>query len=828
VKMKSLYLLVLFALPVWAKLTPEQIEKLPAPAERQVNFSEDVKPILEASCIKCHGRGKDKGGFRIDNRETFLKGGDSGAVVLEGNSKESLLVHMVSGLDPDNVMPQKGSKLKTEQVGILRAWIDQGLKWDGKVSFGKLPPINLVPRKPEIPEIEGIEHPIDRFVRTYLKAKDISAPKAVDDRIFARRAYLDAIGLLPSPEEMENFDKDTASDKRKRLVKELLGRNLDYAQNWMTFWNDVLRNDYKGTGYIDGGRKQITSWLFNSLATNKSYNQFVSELIDPTAESEGFSKGIVWRGVVNASQTPQMQAAQNISQVFMGVNLKCASCHDSFINDWTLADSYGLASIYADGPLEMFKCDQPTGKKALMRFIYPELGEVDAKLDKKERLHHLAELVTSNKNGRLTRTIVNRLWARLMGRGIVEPVDDMDAKAWSQDLLDFLAADLVENNYDLKHILELIMTSEAYQLPTVPVTEQASKDFVFRGPLVRRLSAEQFIDAMGTVAGVWNEKPSGEVNFSLADGKKLDPNLADLPGKPKWIWKDSKAAEKTEAVTIYLRKFVELSEQPSRAAFIVTCDNSFKLYINGEEAGSSKDHTKPSFIEAKKYLRKGINLIAVAASNSPGAPDKADADQSNPAGLLLYARVRHVEDGKTEVVMDFASDSSWLWSIVKEDGWEKPSYAAAGWYKAAELGEGNISPWNLGPKIAQIAANMDYYGRIRAVLVPSDSLMTALGRPNREQVVTTRSSVATTLQALELTNGPTLSGTIKKGADKLLARGSDPERLVKEIYERALGREPKSEELSLSKDLVGSPAQKDGVEDLLWATVMLPEFQLIY
>ena len=85
----------------------------------------------------------------------------------------------------------------------------------------------------------------------------------------------------------------------------------------------------------------------------------------------------MWRGVVNASQTPEMQAAQNISQVFMGVNLKCASCHDSFINDWQLADAYGLASIYADRPLEMVECDRPTGKTAPMKFLYAELGSID-------------------------------------------------------------------------------------------------------------------------------------------------------------------------------------------------------------------------------------------------------------------------------------------------------------------------------------------------------------------------------------------------------------------------------------------------------------------
>lgn len=101
-------------------------------------------------------------------------------------------------------------------------------------------------------------------------------------------------------------------------------------------------------------------------------------MINPNGETAGFTKGIVWRGTVNASQTPPIQAAQNISQVFMGVNLKCASCHDSFINDWTLADAYGLASVYSNDVLEMFKCDKPTGKKAGVKFIFPQLGEINA------------------------------------------------------------------------------------------------------------------------------------------------------------------------------------------------------------------------------------------------------------------------------------------------------------------------------------------------------------------------------------------------------------------------------------------------------------------
>src|SRR5262249_6003766 len=154
------------------------------------------------------------------------------------------------------------------------------------------------------------------------------------------------------PQGLQAFVADRRPDKRARLVERLLNDRRRYAEHWLSFWNDALRNDYKGTGYIDGGRQQISNWLYTALFDNLPYDRFVAQLINPApgAGAEGFSKGFTWRGVVNASQSTPMQAAQNISQVFMGVNLKCASCHDSFINDWQLADAYGLAGIYADAP----------------------------------------------------------------------------------------------------------------------------------------------------------------------------------------------------------------------------------------------------------------------------------------------------------------------------------------------------------------------------------------------------------------------------------------------------------------------------------------------
>src|SRR2546423_1615006 len=185
---------------VQAALSPQQIAQLPPPATHAVDFSKEIKPIIEASCIKCHGRGKDKGGLRLDNRETLLKGGDSGAVVVPGKGEESLLIGLVAGLDPDNVMPKKGSRLTAEQVGLLRAWIDQGAPWDSGVSFGRLEPLNLKPRRPDVPPGAKSANPIDRFLGPYFTQHQIKAPAPVSDRLFARRVYLDIIGLLPPPE----------------------------------------------------------------------------------------------------------------------------------------------------------------------------------------------------------------------------------------------------------------------------------------------------------------------------------------------------------------------------------------------------------------------------------------------------------------------------------------------------------------------------------------------------------------------------------------------------------------------------------------------------
>ena len=260
---------------------------------------------------------------------------------------------------------------------------------------------------------------IDRVLDGWLAEKGAPTPPPADDATFQRRVSLDLVGVLPSAEEAQAFAADRRPDKRVQLVRALLARDVDYADHWMVFWNDLLRNDYAGTGYIDGGRKQITNWLYLSLLTNKPYDRFTRELVAPSTDSEGFAKGIIWRGAVSAAQMPELQYSQSVSQTFLGINMKCASCHDSFVDRWKLRDAYGLAAIYSDQPMELVRCDIPTGKPAAAAWPFPELGQVDAAKPRDERLAQLAG----------ERRVVQRLGGELGRLGEPEQLEVAVARA---------------------------------------------------------------------------------------------------------------------------------------------------------------------------------------------------------------------------------------------------------------------------------------------------------------------------------------------------------------------------------------------------------------
>ena len=499
------------------------------PKDKQTDFAHEVVPLLKTKCTKCHTNGTYKGGVSFDTREALVKS----KAVVPGKSAMSELHKRVVTRDADLRMPPgKAEPLTAKEAATLAKWIDDGLPWEPGFTFKPATYVApLKPRKVNVPAAKpGLEHPIDRILDAYYTANKVTPPAQLDDFSFMRRAYLDLIGLPPSADEYYEQEGSLADLRRPALVRKLLNENRAYADHWLAFWNDALRNEYRGTGYIDGGRKQITAWLYQSLIENKPYDKFARELIRPTPNSEGFAKGIKWRGEVNASQIVELQFAQNVGQVFFGANLKCASCHDSFIDNWKLADAYGMAAIIADKPLAVHRCDKPTGATASAKFLFPELGTIDTNAPKTKRLEQLAALITHPDNGRFSRTMVNRVWHRLMGRGIVHPVDVMGNKPWSEDLLDYLAVYFSDNGYDIKKLIEHIATSQAYQSKAVPLAKEIAGDgYVFRGPELKRLSAEQFLDA------IWMLTSTAPVAKSGAFPGTLPPFPATTPKERQFI-----------------------------------------------------------------------------------------------------------------------------------------------------------------------------------------------------------------------------------------------------------------------------------------------------
>ncbi|MEO0445855.1 MAG: DUF1549 domain-containing protein, partial [Verrucomicrobiota bacterium] len=549
---------------------------------RPVDFAHEIVPVLKQHCVECHGGDKAKGGFSLNTRALFLE--DDAAV--PGKAEESYFLELIEALDPDDQMPPESKpRVPAEHLTLLKRWVNEGMTWETGFSFG-LPTWepSLKPRIVSLPPAkEGRSHPIDRI----LDATMDSLPKQASDAAFLRRATLDAIGLLPAPEALESFLADSRPDKRSIAIDTLLENDIGYADHWLTTWNDLLRNDYTGTGFITKGRTQITSWLYDALRKNIPYDRFVRELIaPPTEDSAGFINGIQWRGTVNASQTREIQFSQNVSQVFLGINMKCASCHDSFVDRWKLVDAYGLAAIFSETPLELNRCDQPTGVMAKPTWIFPELGHIDPNLPKDKRLTQLAQLLTHPDNGRFTRTVVNRLWERLMGRGIVHPVDAMDTQPWNEDLLDFLATRFANDGYDLREFIRFVMNSEAYQAQSVILKNAPDSAYTYRGPLAKRMTAEQFLDSIWQITGTNPSRAEASANRLIQPN--IPPQRTDAltaePISAKWIWHAGEPSDRS-----LLQQTLDLAATPKAVLLMATCDNAFSLRINGTKVAASRE-----------------------------------------------------------------------------------------------------------------------------------------------------------------------------------------------------------------------------------------------
>ena len=512
-----------------------------------------------------------------------------------------------------------------------------------------------------------------------------------------------------------------------------------------------------------------------------------------------------------------MQAAQSLSQVFLGVDLECASCHDSFINDWKLADSYALANVFANEPLEIHRHHQATGKTAETRFLFPELGEIDAAAPREERMKRLAAIVTSKENGRLARTIVNRLWSRFLGRGLVEPVDEMDGLPWNQELLDWLAADFVEHGYDLRHTMSRILTSRAYRLASVAAdpAAQTQQDFSFRGPVRRRLSAEQIADSVSKLLHPLFPK---EAHHPPASELIEIPEIPDAIQRAKWVWRPGgNGGTEAEPGTAHFQKIARpaYARRLVKGEAFLTADDSFELSVNGKPVGKAEGWETLHYIDFTEFLRGVKTTLDIRVTNS--------GDRKSPAGLFGVVRITYLNpDGATERLLVPTYSS---WRVVPEGDAGEP-------FRSEEVAVYGQGPWKKLDRA--IPLDTGYPGDfVRAVSVRNNPFLRALGRPVRDAVFTSRQAHASLLEAkeLELTDGKFLADALKEGAATITLKArNNSSSIAHRIYREFLGRKGSDPELEAMKRRIGQPKVKDQarVKDALWEIFVSPEFQIIH
>jgi hypothetical protein len=380
---------------------------------------------------------------------------------------------------------------------------------------------------------------IDRHVFARLKMLSIQPSDLCTDQEFIRRAYLDLCALLPSPAEVKAFLASKDREKRARLIDALLERT-EYADFWTLKWMDVLRGSRRTLG--DKGIEVYRDWLHNNLQKNTALDQVVRELL--TGEGNAFEVGPA--NFYRATRDPQ-ELAENTAQLFLGVRMQCAKCHNHPFERWTQDDYFSLAAFFAGVKQKTLSGKKFNVKKQEPEIVFAGKGELKhpttgkvvrprflgsrqpADLDK-ERREALADWLTAPGNPFFARSVVNRLWYHVMGRGIVDPVDDFrDSNPSANDeLLDALAKDFVARDFDVKHLLRTILNSRTYQLSARSNASNRDDNKYFSHAVVKLLTAEQMLDAISAGTEVpekFAKYPAGTRAVQLLDGEVNHPFL---------------------------------------------------------------------------------------------------------------------------------------------------------------------------------------------------------------------------------------------------------------------------------------------------------------
>jgi len=367
---------------------------------------------------------------------------------------------------------------------------------------------------------------IDRHVNAHLKKLNLRPSDVCDDATFLRRAHLDIIGTLPTAAEVRRFLADESSDKRSQLVDALLKRP-EFADFWALKWADLLRVDRQKLGQRDA--YAYYRWIREQFAANRPLDQFARALLTAEGPLDDAPAGHFYKVV---SKPGEM--ANAVSQVFLGIRIACAECHHHPFDRWSQADYYGMSGFFSQVNVRKGALGETLLAEGNPGVKHPRTGaavqpyalgtEMPAAAPAGDRRRVLAEWFTAPENPWFARNLANRLVAHFLGRGVVEPVDDVRATnpAGNPALLDAVAKSLVDARFDLKQFIRTLTASRTYQLSATPNDTNAQDEQNYSRALFKRLPAEVLLDAVCQVTGVpekFDGVPAGARAIQLWDSQ---------------------------------------------------------------------------------------------------------------------------------------------------------------------------------------------------------------------------------------------------------------------------------------------------------------------
>jgi hypothetical protein len=505
-----------------------------------IDYFKQVRPILEANCYECHRGAKPKSRLVLDELAGALKGGKSGSPAIVPRKPEtSELIARVTSKDDDDVMPPRGDRLTAADVAILQTWIREGARW---------------------PDMQ-----VEKTTFTPL----------TDDLAFLRRVTLDTVGVVPTLAEIDAFMADHSPDRRAKVIDRLLA-DPRWADNWMGYWEDVLAENPNILNPTLNNTGPFRWWIYESLKDNKPMDLFVTELLRQKG-SERFG-GPAGFGVASQNDVPMAAKGAIVSTAFLGVEMRCARCHDAPFNKSTQEDLFSLGAmlgaktlevptsslapvdkIHEGGRKPLIQVTLKPGQKIAPKWPFPEFcdDKVTAMLAEypNDPRDCLAADITAPQNERFAQVMVNRIWKRFMGRGIVEPVDDWEkGKPTHPELLHWLAREFVRGGYDTKHLARIILNSHAYQRATDESLNAPSPLYV--APARRRLTAEQIVDSLFFATG----KPfrTEEVSLDIDGARDLSSSIT--LGQPRRAWMLASISNERDRPSLNLPRIQAVSD----------------------------------------------------------------------------------------------------------------------------------------------------------------------------------------------------------------------------------------------------------------------------